>query len=421
MSVKISKRLSLRHNMLIFTKNYDPFRYFFKLGEPVLYLFNSAYRPLLTTNVFNTLFIPMGGTNEYRYRFRPAQDRDYCNINPEEIYNLECYQREGPVLISFIDRYAIDGYVYHPLRFGKYVLSYKTNDYLFFRVQLDAFVYPIDIKDFNHKMRHALSDKGIPSLTNNDPQNTNDGNYAIIGDSLFSYRKEFYSGDEAWIQAVDEIQKCRVFSGEMPENDDESKRIKNVEAIFIRGEIKKTSNNSVRTKLINDNAYFSIATGENYELVLTYRYPCQLTDTSRTAKLNCHFGENLRPLGNKEIRIDSCTNSISVPFTTKRYLEEFRDGISFSYCSDSTESKVFATNFPIHFSIHESSQHNAKIICLLFVYALLNVIIGTDFSQISPLTIKDVISALSWVKLGSGFFQAFTLYWILKLIGKRIF
>ena len=37
----------------------------------MLYLFNSAFRSLYLTNVMNTLFLPAGYTNEYRYRRKP--------------------------------------------------------------------------------------------------------------------------------------------------------------------------------------------------------------------------------------------------------------------------------------------------------------------------------------------------------------
>ncbi len=34
----------------------------------MIYLFNSAFRALYRANVLNTLFLPEGYTNEYRYR-----------------------------------------------------------------------------------------------------------------------------------------------------------------------------------------------------------------------------------------------------------------------------------------------------------------------------------------------------------------
>lgn len=71
----------------------------------MIYLFNSAYRALYTRNVLNTLFIPKGGTNEYRYRVRGATTHiaadsygDFINATSGEA-----------ITIVFIDRFGNGG------------------------------------------------------------------------------------------------------------------------------------------------------------------------------------------------------------------------------------------------------------------------------------------------------------------------
>ena len=54
----------------------------------MLYVFNSAYRPLYTKNILNTLFLPYDWTNEYRYR----HGQDSSNVGPETYAALPCPQ-----------------------------------------------------------------------------------------------------------------------------------------------------------------------------------------------------------------------------------------------------------------------------------------------------------------------------------------
>jgi len=84
----------------------------------MIYLFNSAYRPLYTRNILNTIFIPPGGINEYRYSVRGND----IHIAPGSCSEFKNAPAGIPIVIIFIDRFGRSGYEYHPLRKGR--LSY---------------------------------------------------------------------------------------------------------------------------------------------------------------------------------------------------------------------------------------------------------------------------------------------------------
>jgi len=383
----------------------------------MIYLFNSAYRALYTRNVLNTLFIPSGGTNEYRYRARGATTHIAADSYD---YFINAASNE-PVAITFIDRFGDTGYTYHPLRIGRLVRCREEQDRLFFRVSLEKFVYPRDIERFNQVIIRSLGPKGLPCLKENDPYKTDDGYYAIKAGSLFTTTNDFHCGEDAWEHAVEQLCKTQAFTETDATNivgreQDATPK----EFVFVRCDIcgQSTQKQGVIPKLRKDWAVFDLLRGARYEFLLSYRYPAQLENTSHTAMVEAKFGENLRALGSTGINIDSYSNSVPLPFATKRHLEDNEDGVSFEFTSNRSTFNLIGPDARLLFRFRESKSFWIILVILLLIFTTLSVVIGVDLTKISPLTITNVVKAL-WVKALAGFFQAAVLFFLFKLMGKK--
>jgi hypothetical protein len=153
-------------------------------SNTVLYLFNSAYRPLYLKNVLNTLGFPQDCVNEYRYK-HSGESRQ---IAPTLYSALSSIKSAEECVIIYIDRFSEDGYVYYPLRRAGFVMYRDVNEYVHFRVRLGPFIYPRDLAAFNRDLKQELTSQGLPTLTGGDPRNTRDGNYVIRSASIFDGR-----------------------------------------------------------------------------------------------------------------------------------------------------------------------------------------------------------------------------------------
>src|SRR5580704_7955048 len=118
----------------------------------MLYLFNSAFRPLYLKNVLNTLCLPAGCTNEYRYRH--AGEPRY--VAPGLYSSLPKLKVGTECVVIFIDRFAEGGYSYHPLRLADYVLYRDENEYIHFRIRLGQFIYAKNSADFEQTLLQDL-------------------------------------------------------------------------------------------------------------------------------------------------------------------------------------------------------------------------------------------------------------------------
>jgi hypothetical protein len=370
----------------------------------MIYLFNSAYRALYTRNVLNTLFIPKGGTNEYRYRARGA----ITHIAADSYSDFVNAASNEPVAVTFIDRFGDTGYVYHPLRIGRLVKCREEQDRLFFRISLEDFVYPRDIGRFNRAITQSLGPRGLPCLRGNDPFKADDGYYAIKAGSLFTTVNDFHWGDDAWKNAVENLRITRAFSEvSHPDVARQEEDIAPREFIFVKCDIcsQSTQRELVVPKLRKDMAVFDLLRGERYEFLLSYRYPPQLTNTSCAAKVETEFGENLRALGSISINIDSYSNSVPLPFATKRHLEDNEDGVSFKFTSSRPKSELVGPDARLLFRFKESKSFWVKLVLLVLSFSTLSVLIGTDI--------------IIGIKILAGIFQGIVIVLLFRLMGKK--
>lgn len=372
----------------------------------MIYLLNSAYRSLHRTNILNTFFLPTGHTNEYRYR---AHGRE-IHVDPTAKSKLEKIESGEDSLVIYIDRYNPGSYYYYPLRFAKYLLWREEGNHYYFRVQLEDFIFPRDLSEFNDRIVQALRQHGLPMLKEGDPDNTDDGYYVIIAEDFCDRAQDFFIGNNAWDKAVDSLSQTKRFSSTI-EN----------QMLFLRAALKKRphSQKELRpTKKIYPSSY-QITKTNQYELTLSYKYPIQNTDQELSCNLKITTDGNLKLLPS-QVKIDGLYNSIPITITSKKYLEEKHAEVKIEVSPlDHKNIKVFATDKSIGFTIQKGKAFWIQIIFALILFSILGSLIGVDFSKIQPMTIKAILLAARF-KLFLGIFQTFVLFWIFLLIGRRI-
>ncbi len=363
----------------------------------MLYLFNSAYRPLYLTNVLRTLALPDRYSNEYRYK----HTGDFRYISPTFYSNLSSIKRGEECVIIFIDRFGAAGYTYHPLRLGEFVTYRDVNEYIHFQVKLGAFIYPRDIAGFNHELVQALTPSGLPRLTEDDPRNERDGYYAIQESSIFGGKDEFKTGKTAWNSAVEEISKTKAFSTTAEQA-----------PIFLMLDVNDSSKHPLKASSQAETTIFKFHKDTRYELVVTYRFPQQRTDQSARGKVKLDFGEPIR--AQKEISIDSHANSVTVPFAPKRFVEEDRGSLAIT----SAEAKNPIGEVNLEYELGESRSFWVQIVIALIAFSIIGTLIAIDFSKIQPLTFKN-IWPVAKIKLFLALLQTIVLYWLFRLIGRK--
>lgn len=370
----------------------------------MIYLFNSASRPLYTTNVLNTLHLPKGCTNEYRYRY----SGDRVNINLANIDNFTNNSIGKEVVIIYIDRFAESGYKYYPLRNGKIDSVKDINDKLFFTVKLLEYLYTTNIESFNEKIKSSLSEFNIPTLTDGKPKNPDDGYYAIENKNILG-QVETKIGDNFWTDIVESIKETKSFNSE--------------EYDFVFSKCSRVRNNEKGKSIYikkNDGAYaFEVKRDYKYEMRFSYIFPAQENDIDSRGKIEANFDENMRLLEKKEFNIDSYSNSFAIGFKSKKHIEEHLSSLSFSFQSIKPSKNLLGSNSKIKFKIKEPYSFWIQVIIALLIYSACQIVIGTsNFEKIglSWLTFLDSLIG----KGIAGFVQASVLFWLFKLFGKRI-
>jgi hypothetical protein len=279
----------------------------------VIYLFNSAFRPKYARNVMNTLYLPTGCMNEYRYR----HTGEGANVSAALVSKLSDIAANTDCVFIFVDRYSSGAYTYHPPRFGKFVGHRTEAGYIYVKVALDRYTYPRHPAAFQKSLVGQLDSQGLVRLTNNMPENTSDGHYIIESDTIFGQKRDFYQGDEAWKEAVGCLAETRALST----NEDQI-------SVFLKAELRdRRKQSSLRPNSKGNSHILGLVKDRAYELVLTYRFPKQEIDRTAQIRFEANLGDVLRAQGGTCVNVDSLSNSIVVPFTTKRYAEDNSGGI----------------------------------------------------------------------------------------------
>ncbi len=369
----------------------------------MIYIFNSAYRPLFVNNMLNTLFLPDGWINEYRYRLGQ-------NIDEAIRERLE---KGADVAVIFVDRYAEKGYQYHPVRLGKLISTYTQADQVFIRLRLKEFIYPKDRTGFQQELKAELQESNIPHLTNGDRQNEKDGKYVAHYKSIFDRKANYLFHGDAWVKCVDALSERNEFKS-IPER----------QYIFAKVSIcehhgtQKTLSPAVK----ENDVYYELNRNQTYDLRLNYRYPIQKYDKSKTSALSIVLDETTKALSSTKINIDSLSNSTIFTFLVKKYPEETKGTINLSYQQAELEGQntVLGPDRALPFRVVERKSFWPFLILAIVVYVVSNVVIGTNLPESVDWTIQNIWK-YSYLKIIFAIFQTGAVCGFIWLLGKKIF
>jgi hypothetical protein len=276
-------------------------------------------------------------------------------------------------------------------------LSYReAGGSVYFRIQLEAFLYPRDLAAFGQHLRQALAPSGLPQLTAGNPENTNDGVYAISADSIFGQVNEYLWSDEAWAAAVENLSDARALGT----NAEQSPVFMKVD-VFPRSASPKRLPPVIR----DDASIYVLKRGKPYELSVTYRFPRQRVDQAARGRAEINLGDNLRLVGNTSIGIDSYTNSVLIPFISARETEDASGSITLSALDDSNQPKLLMPDSSLLYNIGESTAFWLQIIVAGLLFSIAGAFIGLDFSKIAPLSVQlkcRLAKVDSWSDSGFG-------------------
>lgn len=390
----------------------------------MIYLFNSAYRALYQENLLSTLFLPHGWVNEYRYRCSPQRR----NVSETFSNDVEKLKGKHEAVITFINRFGKDrdnndAYEYYPIRKAIFLSCREESEQLYIRVQLLDFIYPNDIHLFTKQFIEKLSPLNLPKLTNNNPEEVNDGYYAIYSDSVLNDKSKFMFGDSAWVNCVNAISKTKPLISSIGN-----------QFVFAKAELREhaqkekvihphISNNPWYMRLlrtVNDgDVFYKVTKNHRYDFHVNYVYPLQEQDSNATAKMEVEVSDNIVPLGNQVLPISSRASRITFPFTFKEPIQYIVGRIGFAFFSDTASSNVVAPKRSMSFQICYSKGYWLAVIVAILLFVISGILIGIDLSKVGLSNIGDYLKS-DWTKIIAPVLQALVLFWLFKLTGKKL-
>ena len=214
-------------------------------------------------------------------------------------------------------------------------------------------------------------------------------------------------GDLAWNSAVEDLSHVRAL-------DTSDKQA----SLFLKIEIHDRRKQKLLVPTSRDlTTFYSLNKNTPFDLVLTYRYPRQRTDQTARGHLKIDFGEALK--GESGITIDTHANSLPIPFSTKRYVEEVSGALSISPVAE-PGPELLVCDRALQYELAEAGGFWVQITIALLLFSVVGALIGVDFTKLQPFTLRALLSA-AWLKVVFGFLQTCILFWLFRLIGKKLF
>ncbi len=369
----------------------------------MLYLFNSASRFGYTVNVLNTLSLPRGYVNEYRYKY--SEGTKY--LSPELLSSLDSLvNSKSAVLITFIDRFGEAGYEYHPLRMGRLTSWKNEGDQVFLRVRLTDFVWSKNTANATERFVDALGAKHLPVLTNGNAMEPHDGLYAIEHENFVSDLIE--SGDQAWSKTVDRISTAKAFAtdnGRVP--------------LFTRLRLERASSDKeLKPSMKHVSSVYKLKRGASYRLVLTYRFPLQLNDKAAHGEVQVGTDDNLSP-SSTPVRIEIHANSVDIPIHASSQSDETSGSMRIEATATDGQPDLLTTSAALQYAVVQGGGFWTQLVIAALLYALVSSLQAADLS-----VLKSVCAwQIAWL-LGPKFFlgtlQFGIVYWVFRLLGTKI-
>jgi len=395
----------------------------------MIYLFNSAYRPKYQENLLATLFLPYGWTNEYRYRCSPQRR----NVSEDFTAIVKELQGKEEAVIIFINRFGKDrvgnaAYEYYPIREARFLSCHEDSQQLYVRVQLLDFIFPNDIDYFTQQLIGKLSPRNLPKLTNNNPEEENDGYYAIYAHNIFDDKSKYISGDNAWDNCVATISKTGKLKSST-ENQVVFARSKLCEHAREEKVVRPHITNNpwyqvlrrVKRRVNDGEAFYKLTQNRRYDFTINYVYPIQEQDTTVTAKMKIIVSGNISLLSSQELPINSRADRIVSSFTVNEPIEKGVGTLEFTFSPETIASAkmVAPQQRYLSFQIGHSRGYWFALIIYVILFVLGSIFIGT-YSAEKGLLNTFTAAKSDWPKIIAAIVQAMAIYGLFRLTGRKL-
>lgn len=380
-----------------------------------LWLFNSASTGKYFRNVLNTIALPSGAANEYRYRTN--------GDGPSYVHDTAAAGRLEtglPVTIVFADRWHAGGYLYVPLRHGELIRTELDGERQHYSVELGEYAsMPDDPVSAGEQLRDELTQYNPPNLRDEDPTKERDGSYAFVAEPpkvLAEYQQS--KGDQAqrWDRIVAVLSQRYVFAterGGIP--------------IFTRIAV---SDGEDQVRLEPRGSSFGTARlirGSQYQLDFTFRFPTYGSHGGQNPHLEVIATDNLRLLANPKLPLDSTGSRITVPFAFRRYADEQEGSIklvaALETSKESDAKSLVLADLPIIFRAKTGARAIAGIAIAIALFAAGSLLIGLDPGNVLDAWRAQDISGELWLKsivtAGGAVLQAFAAILAIRIFGQK--
>jgi len=384
----------------------------------MIYIFNSAYRTKYTENIIRTLFFPDGWIN--KYRFRCAQENSL--VSNEDLMKFNIVEKVEEVLITFVDRFSANGYYYYPVRMGTFYKKEIIGDNIFIYVKLGKLIFPRNIQTFQTGLLN-ITKSALPHLTGGDPNNENDGRYALFADKIENFEEECYLNYDAFNNFVDNIKRTLRFTPTQIQDFVFAhcvlEKEKNAFTTFINNKIKFLCKPLVSVKNKDILSYFPIIKNKNYKLKIYYKYPSQEINVNNNCNINLDGYDNINIAGDKMINANSRFENTEINISSHSDKRNFIGNLNFTFSSPDENKIVNVAPIDLQFKIFESKSYFLKLFILLLFYTIFTIALTYDYTKIPSFNINDYLTFNTFFKLFLAIGQAFNLILIIKLFGKK--
>jgi hypothetical protein len=369
----------------------------------MLYVFNSAYRPLYTVNVLNTLSLPGGFVNEYRYKY--SDKTKY--LSTDLLSSLDSLAKsKTETVITFIDRFAEGGYRYYPLRKGSLIGWKHEGDQVFLRISLADYLASKNPDEVTKALVEALGPKRLPVLTNGNPMEPHDGDYVIENADILKDLIEI--GDNSWSKTVDAVSSASVFLASRQQA-----------SLFTRIRVEEASSqDEVKPSVKGTVSVYKLKKTGKYRAVLIYRFPAQIGDKSAHGEIQVSTDDNLTP-SSTAVAIDSHANSVELLFHAAPKAEEPTGAIRIEPSTTENQPALLTSNAAMQYRLVQGGGFWVKLLFIALVYALASSLQASDLSTLWNACPSQIASAIT-PKLILGLVQIGTIYSAFRLLGTKI-
>ena len=320
----------------------------------MIYLFNSAFRPLYRTNILNTLYLPTGCINEYRYSMQHT-DPAFSQEAKGTFFNKKQVKPHEKVTVVYIDRHGQSGFVFHPVRRGKLESFHFDNDQIYYRVRLLDYIYPKDVNEFQDVLQNTIGTDKLPRIKDNNPDIIGDGFYALQSKDTLNTRNALL-GNRSWVNSVEAIANTTAFGRPIVEK-----------IVFLRIKLTKEGRNApLKPSIKNDDDVFILKRNKGYKLNYVYRFPYQDSNPNAVSNIEVCIGNELIAKSMLQIPIEGRNNRKLLSIKVKKSVKEMFSNINLNYsisANDDQSQELIGPNSEIKYEIfgYPYLQRNAQI------------------------------------------------------------